>query len=777
MTALPTGKADATATTHRTCPLCEATCGLTVTIGPGPGDIAVRGDENDPFSRGYICPKGVALGQLHADPDRLRAPLIRRGTSWTEVGWDEAFAEAGRLLAPLIREHGRDSVAVYLGNPVVHNHALSLYSRVLVQALGTGYRFSASTVDQMPKQVASGLMYGTELSIAIPDIDRTDYLLVLGANPMVSNGSLLTAPDLPGRLRALRRRGGRLVVVDPRRTRTAEIADEHLTIRPGTDALLLAGIAHALLEEGLADPGQATPHLNGLAELEDVLRPFTPDAVAVATQVPADTVRRLARELAAAPSAAVYGRIGTTTTAFGTAASWLVDVVNTLTGNLDRPGGVLWPEPAAGSPTTTGEPGRGRGVRVPGSRRTRVRQLPSVFGEFPAGALAEEIDTPEVDGPEVNTAAAGGTRLRGLVTIAGNPVLSTPNSARLGAALASLDAMVSVDAYLNETTRHAHVVLPAVSPLARSHYDLVFSSFSIRNVADYSPASVPRGPGELDESEVLLRLASAALGGGLSADELDDLTAADTARRLCADPSSPAFGRDPLELLAAVAHRTRQERLLDLMLRGGPYGDGFGAKPEGLSLDALEAAPHGLDLGPLQPRLPGVLRTPSGMVELAPPQLVAEARRLAEHLAELTGSPDGGLLLIGRRQLRSNNSWMHNVPLLAGGSNRCTLQLHPADAERLEIVDGQRVTVRSRVGELEADAEVTEGVMPGVVSLPHGWGHDDPAARTLLAAREPGVNSNVLTDEAPLDPLSGTAVLNGIPVEVRPVLPVVPVPA
>jgi anaerobic selenocysteine-containing dehydrogenase len=751
-------------TTHRTCPLCEATCGLTVTVGPGsgagPGAVTVRGDDQDPFSRGYICPKGVALGQLHSDPDRLRTPLVRRGSEWTAVGWDEAFAEAGRLLTPLLREHGRDSVAVYLGNPTVHNHALTLYARVLVQALGTNYRFSASTVDQMPKQVASGLMYGTELSVAVPDLDRTDYLLVLGANPMVSNGSLLTAPDLPGRLRALRRRGGRLVVVDPRRTRTAEAADEHLAIRPGTDALLLAGIARTLLAEGLADPAQAAPHLNGLAELRDALLPFEPEAVAAATGIAADTVRRLARELAAAPSAAVYGRIGTTTTAFGTAASWLVDVVTILTGNLDRPGGVLWPEPAAGSPTTTGEPGRGRGVRIPGSRRTRVRGLPSVFGEFPAGALAEEIDTPSADG----------TRLRGLVTVAGNPALSIPNSARLGAALASLDAMVSVDAYLNETTRHAHVVLPAASPLARSHYDLVFGSFSIRNTAKFSPPSVPRAEGERDESEVLLRLACVVLGGGITPDELDDLTAAETARRLAADPSSPAFGRDPLDLLAAVAHRSRQERLLDLMLRGGPYGDGFGAKDEGLGLDALEAAPHGLDLGPLRPRLPGVLRTPSGRVELAPPQLLAEAARLADHLAELAAAhAGGGLVLVGRRQLRSNNSWMHNVPLLSGGSNRCTLQLHPEDAARLGVADGQRVAVRSRVGELDAEAEVTDGLMPGVVSLPHGWGHSDPATRSGLAARDPGVNSNLLTDEGPLDPLSGTAVLNGIPVEVRPV--------
>jgi anaerobic selenocysteine-containing dehydrogenase len=760
MTEILSGNNGATGeTSYRTCPLCEAACGVTVTVGHGAGPaaaagISVRGDIADPLSGGYLCPKGVALGQLHQDPDRLRAPLIRRGTTWTEVGWDEAFAEAGRILRPLIAAHGPDSVAAYLGNPVVHNHAAVLYVRVLLHALGTNYRFSASTVDQMPKQVACGLMYGSDSSVTIPDVDRTGYLLVLGANPMVSNGSLLTAPNLPGRLKDLRRRGGRLVVVDPRRTRTAEVADEHLTIRPGTDALLLAGIAHTLFDEDLVAPGHAAPYLAGLPELAAALRPFRPEAVAAATRIGAGDIRRLARELAAAPSAAVYGRLGTTTTAFGTAASWLVDVVNALTGNLDCPGGVLWPRPAAGSANTAGEPGRGRGVRIPGSRRTRVRGLPSVFGEFPAAALAEEMDTP---GP-------GGERVRGLVTVAANPALSTPNSARLAAALGSLDAMVSVDAYLNETTRHADVILPAASPLTRSHYDLVFTTFAVRNFARFSPPSIPRGDHERDESEVLLRLACAVGGDRFTAEELDDRTAAETARRLAADPSSPAHGLDPGAMLAAVGHRRRQDRLLDLMLRGGPYGDGFGTRPDGLTLDRLAAQPHGVDLGPLRSRLPEVLRTPSGMVELAPPQLLDEARRLAAHLAELAG--DGaGLLLIGRRHLRSNNSWMHNLPLLAGGSNACTLHVHPADAERHGIRNGDAVTVRSRVGAVTATAEVTDRIAAGVVSLPHGWGHDDERARAGVAARRPGVNSNVLTDEGPLDRLSGTAVLNGIPVE------------
>jgi anaerobic selenocysteine-containing dehydrogenase len=727
---------------------------VTLTLDDG-AVSAVRGDPDDVFSRGYICPKGVALGELHADPDRLRTPLVRHRDRLVAASWEDAHAEVERLLRPVLTEHGPDAVGVYLGNPNAHNHASTFYLPVLIRALGTRFRFTASTVDQFPKQVASGLMFGTELSVLVPDVDRTDYLLVIGADPLVSNGSLLTAPDLPGRLRALRARGGRLVVVDPRRSRTAQAADEHLAVRPGTDGLLLAGVARALFADGLVALGPAAPHVRGVEEVRLAVQPFTPDLVEEACGLPAGTVSRLAAELAAAPSAAVYGRIGTTTTAFGTVTSWLVDVVNTLTGNLDRPGGVLWAKPAVGSPNTQGEQGRGRGVRIPGSGRTRVRGLASTFGEFPAAALAEEIDPP----------GGSGERLRALVTVAGNPVLSTPNGARLAAALGTLDAMVSVDAYLNETTRFAHVVLPAASPLTRSHYDVALASFAVRTVARWSPPSVPLEPGERDEADVLLQLAATVVGGGVTADQLDDLAAHDVARRLAADPSSPAHGRDPAELLAAVAGRRRQDRILDLLLRGGPYGDGFGSVPEGLSLAVLEAQPHGVDLGPLQPRLPEVLRTPSGLVELAPPQLLAEAERLAGELRAVSGDP---LLLVGRRQLRSNNSWLHNLPLLAGGSNRCTLHVHPVDAVRLGLVDEGTATVATATGRVDVAVEVTDVVRPGVVSLPHGWGHDVPGAAGSVAAAQPGVNLNLLVDESLLDPLSGTSALTAIPVQVTP---------
>ncbi|MEZ5114788.1 MAG: molybdopterin-dependent oxidoreductase [Candidatus Nanopelagicales bacterium] len=765
-----------TRTASRTCPLCEATCGVDLTIEDGVV-TSVRGDDADVFSRGHICPKGVALGELHHDPARVRQPLVRDEDGVLRpVTWEQAYAVVRERLRAVVAEHGPHAVAVYLGNPNVHNLANTFYVPALVRALGTRYRFSASTVDQMPKQVACGLLFGTELSVPVPDLDRTSFLLVLGANPLVSQGSLLTAPDVAGRLRALRRRGGRLVVVDPVRTRTAAAADEHLPIRPGSDAFLLASLAQVLVAEDLVAPGAAGEWLadGALSAVAAAVAPFTPEATAPLTGIDPDTVRRLARDLAPAESAAVYGRMGTTTSgladpdgaveSYGTAASWLVDVLHVLTGNLDRPGGALWPLPAAGGPNTGGEPGRGRGIRIPGSQRTRVRGLPSALGEFPASALAEEIDTPD---PET------GERLRALVVVGGNPVVSTPESARLDAALDTLDLVVCVDAYVTETSRHAHVLLPAPSPLARPHFDLGFAHFAVRNVARYSPPSVPLGEDERDEGDTLLTLAAIAAGAASGGDEptpdqVDDLVAYDVARRAGTSPASRAHGRDPGELLGAVGGRRRAERILDLSLRAGPYGDGFGSHPGGLSLEALEQAPHGVDLGPLQPRLPEVLRTPSGRIELAAPQLVAEAERMAARLAAGAGPADG-LLLVGRRQTRSCNSWMHNLPLLAGGSNACTLQVHPADADRLGLVAGADVTVTSAVGSVVVPVDVTDAVAPGVVCLPHGWGHDDPATWGEVARARPGVASNRLTDSAPVDPLAATAVLNGITVQVAPV--------
>ena len=731
------------------CPLCEATCGLELTL-EGEQVVAVRGDAEDVFSRGFVCPKGVAIGDLHHDPARLRTPMVRDGSGLREATWDEAFERIREGLQDVVGESGPNAVAVYLGNPNSHNVTSTFYLPALVRALGTRYRFSASTVDQMPQQVALGLMYGTELSVPVPDIDRTDLFVVIGGNPLVSNGSLMTVPDMPGRVRALRARGGRMVVIDPVRTRTAAAADEHLAIRPGTDVLLLAGLVNVLFAEGLVTLGAAEPWVSqeDVFRIGELLAPFTPAAVSEPTGLPAPTIVRLAREIAAANSAAVYGRMGTSTsalnvdgepTSFGTLASWLIAVLNVLTGNLDRPGGVMFPLPAAGGPTTFGEPGRGRGVRIPGSQRTRVRGLPSALGEFPVAALAEEIDTPD---PET------GERVRALITVAGNPVVSTPDAGRLERALGTLDLLISLDAYVTETSRHADVILPAPSPLARDHYDVVFASLAVHNTARWSPAVLALTPTERDEGETLLRLAAIAASVVNSApeptvDQMDDLVAFEVARRV----------GDPAELLAAVAPRRGVQRLVDLSLRGGPF--------EGLTLAALEAAPAGIDLGPLTPRLPEVLRTPSGRIEVLPDPIMGEIERLSEALLRVS-VPE--LALVGRRQLRTNNSWLRTLPRLAGGSSRATLQVHPDDAERAGVHTDDVAELTSDTGCVEVVVEVTDAVRAGVVCLPHGWADTDAWGPQGTQ----GPNVNVLTPGHGMDPLSGTAVLNAVPVRLPP---------
>ncbi|HET9102124.1 MAG TPA: molybdopterin-dependent oxidoreductase [Solirubrobacteraceae bacterium] len=741
-------------TAYRTCPLCEATCGLELTL-EGDRLTRIRGDRDDVFSHGFICPKGSALRALHEDPDRIRTPLIRDGDGFREASWDEAFALIDARLGPILAAD-RNAVGIYLGNPNAHNLSNLLYNRVLLRALSTRNVYSASTVDQYPKQMASALMYGTGTTIAIPDVDRTDHLLILGANPMASNGSLMTAPDMRGRLRAIRARGGRIVVVDPRRTRTADEADEHHFIRPGTDALLLFALVHTLFGEDLVDPGERIGALlSGLEEVRALAEPFTPEAVAPACGIAADEIRRMARELAAAPTAVVYGRIGTTTQEFGTLASWLVDVLNVLTGNLDSAGGAMFPLAAVGAANAAGQPGRGRGVRF-GRFTSRVRGMPELFGELPAVCMAEEIETP------------GEGQIRAFITVSGNPLLSTPNSARLQTAFASLEFMVAVDVYVNETTRHADVILPAPSPLRRGHYDIAFYGFSVRNIANYSPPVLEPEPELPDEWVTLLRLAGVALGAGPDPDlaALDEGVARTLLQRELDTPQSPLHGRDGDEIMAALAPRVGPERLLDLLLRAGPWGDGFGARHEGpcLTLQALEAAPHGVDLGPLAERLPDALRTPSGKIELAAELLSADVPRLRAALDRATNGP----VLIGRRDLRSNNSWMHNLPVLVKGKARCTLHVHPDDASRYGLRDGASARLNSRTGSVEAEVEVTDEVMPGVVSLPHGWGHGDPGMRMAVASENAGTNSNLLADEMLVDAVSGNAVLNGIPVTLAP---------
>ncbi|MFH8709050.1 molybdopterin-dependent oxidoreductase [Streptomyces rubrogriseus] len=734
-------------TALRICPLCEATCGLALTVD-GSTVTAARGDRDDVFSRGFICPKGASFGAVDSDPDRLRAPLVRRNGELREATWEEAFDAVAAGVRPLVERYGPHSVGVVLGNPNVHTMAGALYPNVLLGALGSRSLFTASTLDQMPKHVSSGLLFGDANAIPVPDLDRTDHLLLIGANPLESNGSLCTAPDFPGRLKALRARGGTLTVIDPRRTRTAKLADRHVAIRPGTDALLLAAMVHVLYEEGLVDLGALAPHVEGVDDVAAAVRDFTPESVAAACDVEPDVTRALARELAAARTAAVYGRIGSCTVPHGTLASWLVDVLNILTGNLDRPGGALFPQAATDRTPRPAGPGRGFAL---GRWRSRVSGHPEAKGELPLSALAEEIDT----------ATDAGEPVRALLTVAANPVLSAPDGDRLDKALDSLDFMVSVDPYLNETSRHAHVVLPPPPPAQSPHHDFAFNTLAVRNQVRYTRPAVPLEPGRMAETEILARL-TLAVGGAHGTDPaaVDAMVIEQTLARSVREPHSPVYGRDPAEPTALLTGENGPERRLDLMLRLGPYGDGFGARPDGLTLERLLAHPHGIDLGPLRPRLPQPLKTRSGKVELLPAPIAADLPRLARARDERPA----GLVLVGRRHLRSNNSWMHNVPALTGGSNRCTLHVHPEDAARLGLRGAQPVRVKGPGGAVTVPAEVTDAVRPGVVSLPHGWGHDRPGTRQTHAATDPGVNVNQLLDGSALDPLSGNAVLNGVPV-------------
>ncbi len=725
----------------RTCPLCEATCGLRIEVD---GDTVkrIRGDLDDPFSNGYICPKGSALGRLHHDPDRLRSPRVRRAGKLVETSWSEAFSEVDEALARVVERHGSGAVAVYLGNPNVHSFSNTLAVRPLIKALRTKNIYSASTVDQMPKHYSSGMMFGHPFAIPVPDIDRTDFLLMLGANPLESNGSLATAPDWPGRLARLRERGGRLVVVDPRRSKTAARADEWIPIRPGTDAALLAGLARFALESEPAP--HLAEHLDGWEEAARAVERFTPDRVERITGVAATTVARVASALIEADRAVVYGRIGTHTTRFGAVASYLVDILNVATGNLDRPGGAMFPHAAHEAPSRAN-----RGFRT-GRWRSRVRDLPEVMGELPVSTLIDEIETEGVG------------QVKALLVIGGNPALTTPDSGRLERALDTLDLLVSVDPYVNATSRKAHVILPPPSALERSHYDLAFTQVSVHNIADYSPPVFERAEEQPSEFEILVRMTAIASGLGPDADTamLAEAAIAQQVAALVSDPGSSLAGRDAAQVIEALDDGEPEDRLLDLMLRSGHRGDRFGDVEGGLSLELLRSHPHGIDFGPLEPRIPDCLATESGRIDLAPEPLISDLGRIEE-------SSENGLVLVGRRSERTANSWTHNIEVLVKGRDRCTLQVNPADAETLGLSDRGEAVVSSRVGSVTAGVEVTDAVMAGVVSLPYGWGHDLDGVEMAVAKRFPGVNSNLLTDGSLSDPLSGNAVLNGIPVTVR----------
>ena len=733
-------------TVYRVCTLCEATCGLSIEV-EGRRVLAIRGDVDDPFSRGHMCAKAPALADLHEDPDRLRQPVKRTDGGFVEISWEEAFGLAAEGLLAARAQGGSDAIALYRGNPSIHDLGSTLYYIVLLRAVGTQNRFSAGSLDTWPRYVQVGSMFGGMLHIPVPDLDRTRHLLVIGANPIVSGGSMMTAPDVRGRLKALRARGGKLVVIDPRRSETADLADEHHFIRPGADAALLLAMIRALFDEGRVDLGRCGDFVNGLDQVRESVVPYTPERVAARCGIDAETIRRLARELAEADSAAVYGRMGTCCQPFGTLACWAIDLLNVLTGNLDRPGGAMFVRAAA--PLDFAFAQDGDGIRF-GRHRSRVSGYDEIFGELPVAALAEEIET-EGDG-----------RVRALVTYSGNPVLSAPDSDRLDAALGSLDFMVSLDFYVNETTRHAKVILPPAGPLENDTYDVSLYNLAVRNVAKWSPAAFEVEPGGRRAWEIVLELAGRIMGvGQLDTGQLDDLVLRQVATMALA--GSPLADRLD-SVVEALGTQPGPARLLDLLLRIGPYGEGFGRAPDGLTLSRVVEHEHGLDLGPLEPALPGKLATASGRIELAPPRILDDLPRLDAWLEEETGAV---FTLIGRRDPRSMNSWLHNSERLLRGRERCTLQIHPDDARRLGLRDGDAARLSTEAGELVAPVELSDRLMPGVVSLPHGWGHDLPGVELGVASRRPGVNANRLLTAGDVDAPSGASVLNGVPVTVE----------
>ena len=716
-------------------------CGLEIRVEGRPENgkvTSIRGNRDDVWSRGHICPKGVSLGAVHDDPDRIRRPLIKVDGRWQEVSWDAAFRRCTELLTPVIRKYGIGAVTAYTGNPLAHSFSLARYAGVLLGMSGMPVTYSPGTVDQWPKNLSSHLMYGGWWTFPVPDIERTDLLVIMGANPAASQGSLLAAPDVMGLIGAISKRG-KVIVIDPVRTRTAAHADEWLPIIPGTDAALLLAVAHTLFDEDLVNPG---PHVDGVDTMRRVAADWRPSRVSAVTGIGEDRIRRLARELAGTEKSVVYGRIGLCNQEFGSLASWLVDVINILTGHFDTPGGAMFPKPTAWSITTQPLPGLEGGVAEFGRWRTRVRGAKEVLGQAPVSCMAEEIATP------------GGGQLKALITVAGNPVLSTPGGDKLDAALPLLEAMISVDLWLNETTRHADVILPGLSPLEQAHHDDLILQFAIHSIANYSAPVFDPGD-RPHEWEILIRLTG--LCTGTPAEDVD-VAAIDDG---FFDYLAFTRGLDGAAIRKLYDHGG-PERILDLTLRTGPFGDRYGESPGGLTLAMLKANSNGIDFGPMVPQLPDVLGTPDKKIRLAPPYLLDDLPRLAARM-ERSAEP---LVLVSRRHLRSNNTWLHNVPALMKGKDRCTLLIHPDDAARCGVADGDVATVKSASGEIKVPVEVTDAIKPGVVSMPHGWGHGKPGTRMAVANGSPGANTNVLSPPMFIDEPSGNGALNGIPVTV-----------
>ena len=740
----------------RTCNLCEAMCGIEITHDQG-HILAIKGDPGDPLSKGHICPKAVALQDLHEDPDRLKYPLLKTPEGWEQISWENALNEVASRLRNIQAKHGNNAVGIYLGNPTIHNLGSMLTLMPFLSALGTSNRFSATSVDQLAPMLVAMKMFGNQLMIPIPDIDRTDMMVCLGANPMASNGSLMTAPGFKNRVKALQERGGKLIVIDPRLTETAKIADEHHFIRPGTDALLLMAMLHTLFRQDLVDTGRLTNHLQGINIVKNMVVGFTPQKVARITGMKAKDIRQLAIRFAKSPSACFYGRMGASTQEFGTLTNWLITVLNTLTGNLDEPGGVMFTRPAVDLPGLANVSGNTGSFN---SRKSRVRKYPEFGGEFPASTLADEMLTP------------GKGQIRALITSAGNPVLSLPNGRKVEQALQQLDFMVSVDFYLNETTRHAHIILPPTGPLEHGHYDLALNMMTVRNTAKYSSALYKPMPDTRHDwqifNELTRRLQShsplkwaASEAQYLAIKKLGDEGMLDLALKAGPYGRQPEALSDMQKRMARFMYKRFPASGISALLDVSPYSRHTRGEQHNLSLKKLKQNPHGIDLGPLQPCLPERLGTQGKSINLVPKLFMKDIVRLQKRLEHKTKPAPDSFALIGRRDVRSNNSWMHNSERLVKGKNRCTALLHPDDAKKLGINNGDNIIVSTRIGEIELPAQITEEIMPSVLCVPHGWGHQRTGTQLSVAEKHAGVSVNDITDDYNIDALTGVAAFNG----------------
>jgi formate dehydrogenase len=722
---------------HRTyCRICEPTCGMIATVEDGKL-VQLRPDADHPITKGFSCPKGIEFVHVQNDPDRLLYPMRRTESGEFErISWDTALDEIGAKLRAIRAAHGGESIGWYAGNPSAFSHSHAIWAGGFVRGLGSKHLYTPNTQDTSSRFVASHLLYGSPTIFPLPDLARTSFLLMVGANPLVSRGSLVAAGNLRDKLTGIVGRGGRVVVVDPRRTETAK-AFEHVAVRPDGDAWLLLAMLHVIFAEGLDDATTTAAQATGVDVLRTAAARCAPEDAEARCGVPADEIRALARSFATAPSAAAYGRTGACLGRHATLVNVLLDALNVVTGNLDRPGGSVFARPPIDFTALASR----LGLATFDTYRSRVGDLPEVLGQMAAPLMAAEIETP------------GPGQLRALIVSAGNPLLSVPGAQDFERALGKLDLQVGIDLYLNETHRHADYVLPATTFYERDDVPLPLAEIQLTPFIQWTDAvAAPRGEARDDWRIIddLARQLGFAAVAGVASKWIGTSRVARLAQRA----------------MGVGAHRLTPTKIVDALLRAGRDGDHFGLRRGGLTLAKLRAQPRGVvlaehvDTGVLTKRL----KHRDRRVHLGDERIAAELTRL---LDAPEPSSDYPLLMIGRREVRSHNSWLHNTPRFRDATRRHRALVNPVDAAAIGVADGGPARVVSARGAIELPVELSEDVAPGTIAVPHGWGHRGAGWQTANEAG--GANVNELTSSAldDLEKLSGMAHLNGVPVRLE----------